>query len=144
MPQFAGIKVCQDANTCARFRDLHTVEVPDGYSTEILTDKPGVLGGGGPNSGFQAINLAVQFGATRIMLVGFDMHTVGGVHWHGAHGDGLVNPHEVCFVKWRRILDAAAARFRSLGVELVNCSPHSALSAYPKMTIEQAMTRWSL
>lgn len=120
------------------------MDVPDGNSTKILTDEPGVLGGGGPNSGFQALNLAIQFGATRIILAGFDMHTASGVHWHGPHRDGLVNPHEICFIKWRRILDGAAALMRDLGVDVVNVSPASALSAYPKMTIPQAMARWSL
>jgi hypothetical protein len=42
----------------------------------------GVVGGGG-NSGFQAVNLAAQFGASRIILIGFDMTDRGGKHWYG-------------------------------------------------------------
>ena len=37
----------------------------------MLFGETGTVGWGG-NSGFQAINLALQFGAARLLLVGFD------------------------------------------------------------------------
>lgn len=109
----------------------------------MLFDEPGVIGSGG-NSGFQALNIAAQFGATRIMLIGFDMHAASGLHWHGPHGRGLINPNTVNFVKWRNRLDAAAPLIRSMGIDVVNVSADSALCNYPKRSIEDAMTRWRL
>lgn len=109
----------------------------------MLFDEPGLVGSGG-NSGFQATNIVAQFGANRILLVGFDMHTASGVHWHGPHGKNLINPSDVNLTRWRRVLDRAAETLRRLGIDVVNASPESALNAYPKMTIDQAMTRWGL
>ena len=39
--------------------------------------------GGGGNSGFQALNLALQWGARKIILVGFDLTDENGLHWYG-------------------------------------------------------------
>jgi len=102
-------------------------------------EKFGLLGAGG-NSGFQAINLAVQTGAARIGLIGFDMSLAAGVHWHGRHGGGLNNPRADVIAGWRYDLDAAAPKLAALGVEVVNLSAQSALTAYRHMTLEEALS----
>lgn len=94
---------------------------------------------GGGNSGFQALNLAVQFGAKRIILVGFDMRLDLGVHWHGPHGKGLNNPRDILFASWRDALNGAAASLAGLGVEILNASPVSALTAYPIVDLREAI-----
>lgn len=109
---------------------------------EFLTEEPGVIGTGGAeggNSGFQAINLAIQFGARRIVLVGFDMRSDLGLHWHGHHGKGLNNPKLRNFIAWRRTLDRAAAQVKGLGIEMLNASPVSALTAYPMARLEDVL-----
>jgi hypothetical protein len=99
----------------------------------------GEIGWGG-NGGFHSCNLVCQFGPPRrIILVGFDMRTDKGIHWHGRHGNGLSNPIETTAAKWARILDDVAPEFEALGVEVVNTSPISALRAYPKMSLEEAL-----
>lgn len=98
-----------------------------------------VIGWGG-NSGFQAVNLAAHFGVRRIVLVGFDMQLRTGIHWHGRHGRGLNNPTRHNVERWRRVLDQAAPALAALGVEVVNVSPVSALTAYPKMSLEEALS----
>jgi hypothetical protein len=72
------------------------------------------------------------------------MHTADGVHWHGRHGNDLINPSDVNLCRWRRVLDQAAQPLRTLGIDVVNASSNSALTAYPKMTIDDTMTRWGL
>lgn len=104
----------------------------------IMTAEFGVIGWGG-NGGFQAINLAVQFGVRKIILVGFDMRVDKGVHWHGKHGYGMNNPTTGNVARWRVVADKAAPALAALGVEVVNVSPVSALTAYPKMTLEEAL-----
>lgn len=104
---------------------------------ELLMDEAGVIGWGG-NSGFHALNLALQFGAARVVLVGFDMTIAAGVHWHGVHPGHLNNPTGRLLMKWAEILDRQAPRLRALGVEVLNASPASALAAYPKVTLEEA------
>lgn len=102
-------------------------------SNDILFD-PGVIGWGG-NSGFQALNLAVQFGATRIALVGYDMTTAHGLHWHGRHERGLSNPTGKATDNWRALLDAQAARLAAAGIEVINTSPISALRNYRRASL---------
>lgn len=83
----------------------------------------------GHNSGFQAVNLAIQFGAKSIKLIGFDMHRPGGrAHFFGDHPPGLSNdsPYALFISEFER----AAATLKP-GIEIVNCTPGSALTCFP-------------
>lgn len=102
---------------------------------EILAERPGVLGWFG-NSGAQLVNLVVQFGVRRVVLVGFDYR---GEHWHGRHPARLNNPRAALLAQWASRLDRQALRFAELGVDVVNTSPASALAAFPKMTLAEAL-----
>lgn len=104
----------------------------------LLFNRFGEIGWGG-NGGFHALNLALQFGARRVVLVGYDMRVDFGVHWHGKHPKGMNNPSAVNTARWRQVLDAQALLLRRLGVSVINASPVSALEAYPKMTLEAAL-----
>lgn len=137
MPEFGGLKITQDAPAAQKY-GLHCVRLAKGRD-EILTDEPGLLGWGG-NSGFHALNLAVQCGARRVVLVGFDLTLDYGTHWHGRHPKGLNNPNAAALRRWRRVLDDQAPRLKALGVEVINASPISALEAYPKAGLEEALT----
>jgi hypothetical protein len=88
------------------------------------------VGRGGGTSAFQALNLAVQFGASRILLAGVDFV---GDHFHGPHPPALRNPSQAQFTKWRMAFDAAAPTLTAWGVEVLNLSPISALTAYPRV-----------
>lgn len=95
--------------------------------------------GCGGNSGFQAINLAIQFGAKRLLLVGMDFRVDLGIHWHGRHPQTLNNPRPASVDSWRRALEGQAEAIKAMGVEVVNCSPVSTLTAFPKMTLREAL-----
>lgn len=81
----------------------------------------------GINSGLQGMRVAQMLGATRILLLGFDMH---GTHFFGSHPSPLSN--------------TTAAKFRGhirqfanwSGCEVINCTPGSALKRFPFSTIE--------
>jgi hypothetical protein len=79
-PEFNGLKISQEAEACKRYPDIKKVEV-DRYSNELKLHQWGCIGAGG-NGGFQALNLAVQFGCDRVMLIGYDMRVDLGEHWH--------------------------------------------------------------
>lgn len=90
----------------------------------------------GSNSGFQAVNLAILFGARRIALVGFDMRTVNGRrHFFGDHPRGLRNTtgYEHFIAAFER-----AATMLPAGVEIVNATPGSALTCFPRIDIDDA------
>lgn len=105
---------------------------------EIMVHRFGTIGFGG-NSGFQAINLAVQFGCRTIILVGYDMHDRAGLHWHGEHGCNLNNPSAKSLSRWRQAIDAQGIALKRMGVRVINASPDSALTAFPKMTLGAAL-----
>lgn len=139
MPEFAGLKVTQDADAAAR-HGLQLVTLRKDRH-EILTAQPGVLGYFG-NSGTQALNLVVQLGAARVILVGFDMGAgpaPDAVHWHGRHAVRLNNPSAERLAEWAERLDAQAFRLAELGVEVLNASPASALKAFPKLSLQEAL-----
>jgi hypothetical protein len=135
---FAGMKVTLDVNASRDF-SLNLVRLAKREPC-ISMDKPGFIGLGG-NSGFYALNLALQFGTKKVILVGFDMTLKNGVHWHGPHGKALTNPVEYRAVKWRKMLDEQAKKLRQMGVEVINASETSALVAYPKMKLSEAMEK---
>jgi len=135
-PKFNGLKVSPSPTACRVF-GLRQVSLKP--RAEILTGEPGVVGcglrTGGGFSGFQAINLAVQFGAKKIILVGFDMN---GGHW-SPDQRGVGKPDAARTESWRGALDACAPQFKSLGVGVINTGEHSALTAYPKMSLAEAL-----
>jgi len=90
------------------------------------------------NSGHGAINLAYLFGARRILLLGFDMREVDGrKHWHPDHPAPLVQKQQ--FGEWIHKFKKTAEDAKRLGVEIINCTPGSALPWFPMSTIEQEL-----
>lgn len=128
---FAGLVVTLENYEIPGVKHLHNMgrdglhlDTPDGVCT-------------GRNSGIQAINLAVHLGARRILLLGYDMRTHGErTHWHGGHPRPNAPKHyEVmrpCFATLPPFLERA-------GVEVINCTPGSAIDVFPITTVEAAI-----
>ncbi len=91
----------------------------------------------GKNSGFQAINLAVHFGANRIVLLGYDMKpgSKGEQHWHPDHPHRNASPFSVFLKEFTSIVEP----LRALSIDVVNCTPGSALKAFPCRPLREAM-----
>lgn len=153
LPSFKGLKITWEGSNLHRFPDIKRIRIDksqdriypvDRRRYRMVFDDPGMIGGGG-NSGFQAVNLAVHFGATKLLLVGFDMHDRGGVHWYGRNGWARGgNPDETCFARWRRDFDVAAIDLENRGVQVVNASPMSAMTCFGRSTVEKAIAGWGL
>lgn len=87
----------------------------------------------GHNSGFQAVNLAILKGATKIVLVGFDMREVDGRrHFFGNHPSPLRNMGD--YRNFIRAFEQATPP-----VPIINATPDSALKCYPMMPLEEAL-----
>jgi hypothetical protein len=142
-PDFKGLKLTHDRRACNEFKNLNRVEIEKVNSDDVLIERPNHIGAGG-NSGFQAFNLVIQFGATGIMLIGIDCNLSKGEHWHGRHHYMMNNPMETNVKRWKKAFDGSAARVLSLGVDVVNCSTTSSLEKYPKLSVDQALERWGL
>lgn len=132
---FQGLKVTQDRHVPRLFPDVRPVQAMARVHDLILSEG---LVGSGMNSGFQALNLALHFGARRIILVGYDFTLQHGHHWHGRHQDGLNNPTAAGVDVWRAHLDRQAPLLEALGVDLRVASPYSTLTAYRRMSWEDA------
>lgn len=85
---------------------------------------------GGTNSGLQGLRVAAMLGATRILLLGFDMH---GTHFFGKHPAPLRN--------------TTPAKFKSIGHQfrlwrgppVLNCTPGSALTVFPRAELAEVL-----
>lgn len=93
----------------------------------------------GRNTGAAAINLAVHFGATRIILLGYDMEVQakGPTHWFGDHPLGLRNHSP--YPLFRQMIATMADPLRDAGVEVINCSRHTALDCFPCRPLDEVL-----
>lgn len=112
------------------------VHIVKGRESWGLSRDPGVLVTG-RNSGFQALNMAILAGASRILLLGFDGAPVDGrSHWHGGHQRPTPDAAYPLYVEAMR---KAKRDIDQLGVEVINCSMTSAIRTFPRMRIEDAI-----
>jgi hypothetical protein len=138
-PEFAGEKWSSHeprANEKMAQAERYGLSLVPGRSADGFSLDPGVIHYGS-NSGFQAINLAILFGATTIVLVGFDMTAAGRKrHFFGDHPKPLGNA-----AKYEHFIPAfrRAAKTLPAGIEIINCTPDSALDCFPKMPLSEAL-----
>ena len=137
--KYHGLKLAHEPTVCGAEYGIQRVEIPDKTSSRFLFDKVGVVGSGG-NSGFQALNLAAQFGATRIILLGFDMQGESGAHWYGRNNWSMANnPDQWCYLRWQRAFAAAAPELKTRGIDVINASRNTALTCFRRMSISEAI-----
>lgn len=86
----------------------------------------------GSNSGHQAIHLAYNLGAARILLLGYDFG--GGGHWFGEHPPDLNCGHD--YGLWLSEIEHLAHGLARQGVQVINCSRSTAITCFPRMAIE--------
>lgn len=88
----------------------------------------------GFDAGTSAINLAALFGATEIVVVGFDM--IGGRWFNGEVTHFLPNPPESDFQRHMSVLPSIAEDAKSKGIRIVNCSPISRVTCFERQPLE--------
>jgi len=111
----------------------HIVGEPGGG----IPKRPNAIAMGG-NSGYQAVALAVHFGAARIVLLGYDMRNDGKrTHWHGNHVR-LGNPIPTKFRDWLAHFELLKCQLPK-GVTVINATPDSALRCFPMMSLREAL-----
>ena len=146
LPEFNGLKIAWSGANLD-YPDVSKIDIAKNgkqvYSRD-LHPEPGQAIGGGGNSGFQALNLALQWGARKIILVGFDLTDASGLHWYGRNTwKGANNPDAGCFRRWHDAFGAAPLVLARIGADVVNCSPLTAMKTFPVMTIDEALARFA-
>ncbi len=116
VPDFKGLKITSNHRCSNHFPGLYRVKLD------------------GCNSGIRAVHLAELYGATKIILVGFDMHPHNGIHWHGPHGPELRNADAEKMEIWRKEMDRA-----KFTADVVNTSKQSALTSFRYLPFEEAI-----
>ena len=85
------------------------------------------------------MNLAVLWGAKRLVLIGFDAGPLYGKdHFFGKHPKELRN--ESPYASFRRNFDLVARDLKALGVSVVNTSIDSHLTCFKKATLADALS----
>jgi hypothetical protein len=92
----------------------------------------------GACSGGMALNLAALLGASRCVLVAFDMRTVNGLsHGHDRHKrPSNTARYAKVFVP---AIERMAPHLARAGIEVVNATPGSALKAFPIASLESLL-----
>ena len=134
MDNFKGLKFALKAGS-QYTRDIQVLRKGKPHGLE---KDPEILAHGF-NSGYAAINLAYHLGVKRIILLGFDMCNNGSeTHFHDGYptraaGDKMYQD------KFLPGFKQLAAATKAAGVIVLNASPYSKLTAFPKITLEQAL-----
>ncbi len=91
----------------------------------------------GRSSGHTAISVAIAMGAARVILLGYDMQIVGGrSHHHNEyHTEDIKLFRDDFLVHFQGWGEAA----RRIGVEVLNCTPGSALAEFPMRSIDDVL-----
>jgi hypothetical protein len=131
--EFVGERWTQDQKTADQFglRRIGSENKP-GLGTK------GVIHQGG-NGGYQSINLAYLWGAKRILTIGLDCKAGinGEAHWFGQHGKNLSKTQN--FKNWNARFQQLAADLVKEKVEVINLSRDTALTCFPRMSLEEAI-----
>lgn len=134
VPSFAGLKYSLEAGA-ARFG----ATVLRRTGEEGLELDPTALRTG-RNSGAAAINVAVHFGASRVLLLGYDMQARNDAqsHWFGAHPKPLRggSPYPL----FRSMFEKMVAPLAAAGVTVINCSRETALTCFSRQPLREALT----
>lgn len=103
-----------------------------------ITPRPGIYSS--TNSGMLGLDYWVRRGAKRILLLGIDMQ---GTHYFGPHKK-LQNTSPGRFQVFIGQFNKYAAEQIPDDVEVINCSPISALECFPKRSLDEALGEMEL
>ncbi len=142
LPKFEGLKLAYDRNAIGKY-GIKEIKIPDLRWDDFRFDKVGEVGAGGA-SGFHATNLAAQFGAKQIILVGMDCSgRPGKEHWYGRNDSyKMGNPTIQQYDRWIKAFDRGARTLQDRGIEVINASFDSGIRAFPKRTIQEAIGKF--
>lgn len=134
-PEFAGLRFSLDPSAS---RVQGVIVLKNTGIDGIELDPAGLKTG--RNSGAAAVNLAVHFGAKRIILIGYDMDADSKrrSHFFGSHKFPLRDNSP--FGLFREAFKHQVAPLQQLGIRIVNCSRRTALKCFPCRPLEEELT----
>ena len=139
--EFNGIKVT--LRNLSMPEDIMKLDHRGG--TGLCLESDGLMTGS--NSGYQCMGLAFHLGANRQLLLGYDMKIVNGKsHWHGGHKKDIEhssgNRPDHVVLAYKTLEFTMLPKFLTIveplekaGIEVINCTPDSALECFPKASL---------
>jgi len=113
------------------------IKIIKGKTDGVGLGRHGTINTGG-NSGYQLINLVYLFGATKIILLGYDMQETGGkLHWHPNH-PGELN-RQANFRDWIDRMMPLARDLEKQKIHVLNATRSTALRCFEKFPLEEAL-----
>ncbi len=143
VPSFHGLRYATSCGVRAlavkhKWRDIHILKNTGRDGLEL---EPNGLRNG-LSSGYRAVNLAVHFGAQRIVLLGYDMKRGEAArerdkkeHWFGEHPVHSRSPYDA----FRKCFNTIVEPLKALDVAVVNCSRETALECFDRMPVQEAL-----
>jgi hypothetical protein len=101
---------------------------------KVPSDRPYI--NKGTNSGALSLYVAKRMGAKRILLVGFDHK---GSHFCGPYAAPLKNTPPARWSLFSTYFESVAEMMRADGVEVLNCTPGSALTCFPFSALDKEL-----
>lgn len=84
------------------------------------------------NSGFGALMVAIALGCRKIALLGYDFTIQGSkTHWHEGYGKQDIENVKNNLISYRKCIDEFGSTILSMGVQVFNLNPSSALQSFP-------------
>ncbi|MDZ4253989.1 MAG: hypothetical protein U1A72_15575 [Sulfuritalea sp.] len=115
-----------------------TVFMLHNHGSDELSEKPNGVHTGS-NGGYQAINIAVLAGGNPILLVAYDMRfQQGKSHSHNGHP---LKHSESAYLGYANRFGSMLPQLKRLKVEVLNCTPGSAIKAFQFVPLEEALCR---
>jgi hypothetical protein len=106
-----------------------------------LSEQPDTLNVRGC-SGYAALNLAYLKGAKRIVLLGYDFRNPD-AHWYSNYSwMSVTNPssgRSKMYLGWAQYFNETVNQLKQAGVEVLNASIKSAVTAFPKVTLAEVL-----
>jgi hypothetical protein len=134
---FQGLKVSiEQGKFTVESPDVRILKnLSDGERNVLSEDPTGIATGRA--SGYQAINIAYLAGAKRIILLGFDCKFDGDrTNWHQNH---KVKTPRAWLHEMPRYFTKLADALEARGVDVVNCSPGTALNCFRKAELAEVL-----
>ena len=91
----------------------------------------------GYNSGLMALEMAINFGASRVLLLGFDCSVKNGTHYHGDHSKTPNPTHAKCKL-WMGYAQRLVDMYRD--ADIINCSRQTEYDAFPRQSLADAIS----
>lgn len=130
---FTGEKWTIDTAAAEKY-DLNMIGV---LNDALWSDHPSAITLGG-NSGHQVLNLACIQGATKVILLGYDMkpRKDGIRHWHGDHISALLQTNPVEYVNWCKNFKDAKPFIKT---PIINCTRDTALDVFDRAELRDVL-----